>query len=97
MVLLAQSYTNLLSADIGHPQFSSSLILLELFHHTLLFVYLFKEIISFIGSLDKCHTSVFNALMYNLTESSIRTVGKLQSVKCFDQCQLQRPTLVIFF
>ena len=34
-----------------------------LVRHKLLFVYLFKELISFIGSLDKCHTSVFNALI----------------------------------
>ena len=34
-----------------------------LVHHTLLFVYLFKELISFIGSLDKCHTSIFKALI----------------------------------
>ena len=32
-----------------------------LVRHTLLFVYFFKELISFIGSLDECHTSVFNA------------------------------------
>ena len=31
--------------------------------HTLLIVYFFNELISFIGSLDKCHTSVFNALI----------------------------------
>ena len=31
--------------------------------HTLLIVYFFKELISFINSLDKCHTSVFNALI----------------------------------
>ena len=31
--------------------------------HKLLFVYFFKELISFIGSLHKCHTSVFNALI----------------------------------
>ena len=30
--------------------------------HTLLIDYFFKELISFFGSLDKCHTSVFNAL-----------------------------------
>ena len=35
-----------------------------LVRHTLLIVYFFKELISFIGSLDKCHTSVFNALIY---------------------------------
>ena len=33
-----------------------------LVRHTLLIVYFFKELISFIGSLDKCNTSVFNAL-----------------------------------
>ena len=32
-----------------------------LVRHTLLIVYFFKEF--FIGSLDKCHTSVFNALI----------------------------------
>ena len=32
-------------------------------HHKLLIVYFFKELISFIGFLDKCHTSVFNALI----------------------------------
>ena len=32
--------------------------------HTLLFVYFFNELISFIGSLDKCHTRVFNALIW---------------------------------
>ena len=31
--------------------------------HTLLTIYSFKELISFIGSLDKCHTSVFIALI----------------------------------
>ena len=31
--------------------------------HTILFVYFFKELISFMESLDKCHTSVFNALI----------------------------------
>ena len=34
-----------------------------LVRHTLLIVYFFKESISFIGSPDKCHTSVFNALI----------------------------------
>ena len=33
--------------------------------HTLLIVYFFKELISFIGSLDKCHASVFNALSFS--------------------------------
>ena len=35
----------------------------ELVRHILLFVYLKKKLISFIGSLDKGHTSVFNALI----------------------------------
>ena len=34
-----------------------------LVRHTLLIVYFFKELISFIGLLDKCHTSFFNALI----------------------------------
>ena len=34
-----------------------------LVRHTLLIVYFFKELISFIGYLDKCHTSVFNDLI----------------------------------
>ena len=38
--------------------------------HTVLIVYFFKELISFIGSLDKCHTSVFNALIDSLTMHS---------------------------
>ena len=32
--------------------------------HTLLIVIFFKELISFIGSLDKCHTSVLNGLIF---------------------------------
>ena len=47
------------------PQISSSLSL-YLVRHTLLIVHFFKELISFIGSLDKCHTSVFNALISSL-------------------------------
>ena len=36
-----------------------------LVRHTLMIVYFFfKQLISFIGSLDKCHTSVFNALIH---------------------------------
>ena len=35
-----------------------------LVRYTLLIVYLFKELISFIGCLDKCHISVFNALIF---------------------------------
>ena len=41
-----------------------------LVHHTLLIVYFFKELISFIGSLDKCHTSVFNALIKKIRSIS---------------------------
>ena len=35
-----------------------------LVRHTLLIVYFFTEFISFIGFRDKCHTSVFNALIF---------------------------------
>ena len=42
-----------------------------LVRHTLLIVYFFKELISFIGSLDKCHTSVFNALICNYKDFNI--------------------------
>ena len=46
------------------PEIVSSLPYLPtLVRHTLLIVYFFKELISFIGSLDKCHTSVFNVLI----------------------------------
>ena len=38
----------------------------ELVRHTLLSVNFFKELISFIGSLDKYHTSVFNAFIKRL-------------------------------
>ena len=34
-----------------------------LVNYILLFVYFFKELISFTASFDKCHTSVFNALI----------------------------------
>ena len=44
--------------EIVSPLSCSSVLV----RHTLLVVYFFKEHISFIGSIDKCHTSVFNAL-----------------------------------
>ena len=34
-----------------------------LVRNILLFVYFFEEVISFIGSIDKCHTSFFKALI----------------------------------
>ena len=34
-----------------------------LVRHKLLFAYVFKELILFMGYLNKCHTSVFNALI----------------------------------
>ena len=58
-----------MSLDGVHPQISSSLglLVLCLVRHILPFVYFSKELISFIGSIDKCHTSVFNALIFQLT------------------------------
>ena len=41
--------------------FSSELV------RRILFVYFFKYLISFIGFFDKCHTSVFNALVFYVT------------------------------
>ena len=58
-----------LSLDGVHPQISSSLRLLvhclvrQDFFFILLVVYFFKRTHFFIGSLDKCHTSIFNALI----------------------------------
>ena len=53
-----------------HPQISLSMILLflclvrpDLFVIHYFFVYFFKGLISFLGFLDKCYTSVFNALI----------------------------------
>ena len=42
-----------------------------LVHHTLLIVYFFKELISFIGSLDKYNTSVLNALIFSLLQTDL--------------------------
>ena len=44
---------------VSHLSCSPALV-----RHNLLIVYFFKELTSFFGSLDKCHTSVFNALIY---------------------------------
>ena len=74
IVLLVQWYTctNLLSPDGVHPQISSSLRLLVLClvrpNSFVIYYCLFifsKEPISFIGSLDKCHTSLFNVLTFS--------------------------------
>ena len=61
----------LLSSDGVHPKISSSLRLLvlclvrsDLFVIQYCLFILFKELISFIGFLDKYHTSVFNALIF---------------------------------
>ena len=48
-----------------------------LVRHTLLIVYFFKELISVISSLERCHTSVFNALIrLGKTRLSITTMWK---------------------
>ena len=69
-----------LSPDIVHPQISASL---RLFLSFFLFVWtwssyitvelFFKERISIIGSIDKCHTSVFNALIKTMIITKIIT------------------------
>ena len=59
-----------LSPDGVHRQICLSLRLFVLWfcssglvRHILLFVYFFKELISFTDALDKCYTSVLNALI----------------------------------
>ena len=69
-----------LSPDGVHPQIISSLRLLVLclfrpewfVINYCLFIF-FKELVSFIGSLDKCHTSVFNALIVTGDSARYRT------------------------
>ena len=78
-----------LSTGRVHPQISSSLTLLvyclvrpDLFViYYCLFIFV-KELVSFIGSLDKCHTSVFNALIY-IANPFI--VSKCLTLSCTDQ------------
>ena len=41
--------------------------------HKLLFAYFFKKLISFIGSLNKCHTGVYNALIVFVKYSKLGT------------------------
>ena len=75
IALLEQKYTNLLSPVGVHLQISSFLRLLvlclvrpDLFViHNSLFIFS-KELISFIGSLDECHTSVFFFLSFDYNE-----------------------------
>ena len=58
-----------LSLDGVHPQIRLlvlCLVRLDLFVITYFLFIFFKELVSFIGSLDKCHTSVFNALIFML-------------------------------
>ena len=69
-VPLVQWYTILMSPEGVCPKVSPSLRLLVLCHFRLelfviyycLFIF-FKELISFMDSFDKCHTSIFNALI----------------------------------
>ena len=66
-----------------------------LVHHTLLIVYFFKELISYIGFLEKCHTSVFNILIVQviiidlLWNNSLHLL-KILGIKCWE-CIAQNP------
>ena len=63
------------SPDGVHPQISSSLRLIVLAIYYCLFIFS-KKLISFIDSLDKCHTSIFNALINNYRHSNYEaTIG----------------------
>ena len=73
-IVLWRNDTPPLSPNVVHPQISSSLRLLVLclVRPDLFVIYYclficFKELISFIGSLDKCHISVFHALVSSVT------------------------------
>ena len=57
-ITLHSSSPNQFVPNVSRLPCSSGLV-----RHTLLFVHFFKELVSFIASLDKCHTSVFNALI----------------------------------
>ena len=48
-----------------------------LVRYLLLSVYFFKELLSFIGSLDKYHISVFNALIITLSWSSNKVLFRV--------------------
>ena len=68
IVIYADQFTGRLHLLI---QFVSEIVsplpcLPALVRHTLLTIYFFKELISFIGSLDKCHTSIFTTLIYRV-------------------------------
>ena len=53
-----------------------------LVRHTLLFVYLFKELIYFIGSLDKCLISVSNALIIIISRISNKVPFRVMGHNC---------------
>ena len=59
---LSSSQNQFVPEIVSPLPFSSGLV-----RHTLLYIYFFKELISVIASLDKCHTSVFNALILRKT------------------------------
>ena len=60
----------------------------ELVHHTLLFVYFFKELLSFIGSLDKCHTCVFNVLIFEKDAMYATNFGRNGQTKSIFETQI---------
>ena len=59
--------------EIVSPLLCSS----ALVRHTLLIVYFSKELFSVIGSLDKCHTSVSNALISGVSTADLCNVIEL--------------------
>ena len=60
--------------------------------HTLLIVYFFKELISFMGSLDKCHSSIFNALIITQSENCIPIVNIFDIISLF-AAELEQPKM----
>ena len=60
--------------------------------HTLLIRYFLKELISFIGSLDKCHTSVFSASNFTVLVNLIKIRLHVNFADCYRWRQIELQT-----
>ena len=87
-VLLGAMIRHPLSPEGVHPQISSSMRLLILclvrLHLFVIFycLFIFSKNISFIGSLDKCHTSVFKALIFFIVLSQLFPLSHSFGIDC---------------
>ena len=76
--LLSSSPNQFVPEIISLLPFSSGLV-----RYTLLFIF-FKEVISLIGSFDKCHNSVFNALIIGEIFSLGYVIADQSAVNAFE-------------